>query len=157
MNTITIELCAEDRERIDRLTLAIEAMAGRAKKTEGESRQTVTAEADPDQLTVDPEQTKPQAGQEAAGAAEGERPTENTPEPQEAAEAAQEPTAEPPKPSVTKEQIQKKALELSTVQNGAKKEKMREIINAYAKKVSDLPADKWGEVWAKLIELEKEG
>ena len=62
--------------------------------------------------------------------------------------------AEEPKPAITLEQIQQKVLQLATANGGTKKAKAREIVNAYARKVSDLPQDKWAEVWDKLTELE---
>ena len=58
------------------------------------------------------------------------------------------------KPAITLEQIQQKVLQLATANGGTKKAKAREIVNAYARKVSDLPQDKWGEVWDKLTKLE---
>jgi hypothetical protein len=57
---------------------------------------------------------------------------------------------------VTREQIQQKVVQLSVAANGAKKAKVREVVNLYAKNVSTIPEDKFAEVWEKLTALEKE-
>lgn len=145
MNTITIELCAEDRARLDRLTAALEARASapitapakaqpKATPTEAPSKPTEKAEAPAPQVT--PTQTE-------------------EPKKEEPAAPWEEPTAAP---SVTLEQIQQKVMQLATMAGGTKKPKAREIINAYGTKVSDLKdhPDKWDEVWQKLTALEQE-
>lgn len=58
------------------------------------------------------------------------------------------------KPAVNIEQIQQKVVQLAAANNGAKKAKVREIVNTYARKVSDIPEAKWSEVWDKLTALE---
>jgi predicted DNA-binding protein len=145
-NTITIELCAEDRARLDRLAAALE---------------TRTTPADPIQEQL--------AAVIANASTPTECPTEATEEPkaeaaptiqpeEEAPTEAEETTpAEAPKPTVTLEQIQQKVVQLAAGFGGSKKAKVREIINAYAKKVTDLPEDKWAEVWAQLTAMESEG
>lgn len=154
-NTITIELCAEDRARLDKLTAALEAhlppvinfSAPTAKTTEGkqladklekvtEAAETATEDAEPAEAT--------------------------TPLPWEPAETPAQPTEQPApvkeaKPSVTKEQIQQKVIQLAAGFGGTKKAAVREIVNAYAAKVTDIPEDKWTEVWEKLTALESEG
>lgn len=59
-------------------------------------------------------------------------------------------------PSVTLEQIQQKVVKLCACANGSKKAQVKEIINTYGRKVSDLQdqPDKWPEVWDKLTALE---
>ena len=57
---------------------------------------------------------------------------------------------------VSREQIQQKVVQLSVAANGAKKAKVREVVNLYAKNVSGIPEDKFGEVWGKLTALETE-
>lgn len=47
--------------------------------------------------------------------------------------------------------IQKKVVDLSTA---GKKDAVKEVIQSFAAKVSAIPEDKFGEVWAKLIALE---
>ena len=49
------------------------------------------------------------------------------------------------------EEVQAKVVALSAA---GKKDAVRAIVKSYAEKVSDIPADKRGEVWVKLCELE---
>lgn len=106
--TMTIELCAEDRARLDNILAAL-------------------------------------AGGHTCKCAE-------TPAP--AAEAA--PVAETEAPAETKyvpsfEELQKKVLDLIAA---GKKPEVREIIKAYAVKVSDIPENKLAEAWERLTALE---
>jgi hypothetical protein len=153
-NTITIELCAEDRARLDRLTAALEGkrcdncVASALKWSEqlqrGEetpAQETTEAECPAENTTEAAEATTPPVTQP-----EEEKPTE-----------AEDVAVEPAKPTVTLAQIQQKVVQLAAGFNGSKKAAVREIVNAYAKKVSDLPEDKWTEVWDKLTALESEG
>ena len=80
----------------------------------------------------------------------------SAPEPEAKAEPA--PEAEPAtapqeaaQQTVTKADTQKKVVELSAA---GKKDAVREIVQRYAKKVSDIPEDKLAEVWAQLTALE---
>ena len=169
-NTITSELCAEDRARLDKLTAALEKAAGGApvflgvdlaKKEEGENycRDDVQITQ---QLTIDPEALKPTeptgAPKNATGEAETSAPPV-TPAKEETPTAKEDAPAEPAKPTVTLEQIQQKVVQLAAGNGGAKKAQVRTIINAYGAKVSDLKdqPDKWDEVWGKLTALESEG
>lgn len=116
MNTITIELCAEDRARIDRVIAALEAVPAEPLGT-------------PEKVeTVQPENVPAQE--------------EETPTP-----AVEEPAA----PSVTKTDVQRKVVELSAA---GKKAEVRDIVKAYAVKVTDIPDDKVAEVWQRLVALE---
>ena len=113
MNIITIQLCAEDRERLDRLKEALE------------NRITQAAPSVPtESVTVESESSV---------------------------------SVKEDKPVVTLEQIHQKVVLIAAGFGGTKKVAVRELINAYAKKVSDLPEDKWQEVWDKLTALESEG
>lgn len=134
MNTITIELCAEDRARLDRLTAALEARTS-APNTEA------------------PAKAQPKATPTEAPSKPAEQPEE--PKKEEPAAPWEEPTAAP---TVTLEQIQQKVVMLATMAGGTKKVKVREIISAYGAKVSDLKdhPDKWQEVWDRLTALEQE-
>ena len=80
-------------------------------------------------------------------------------QPKQEAAAAAEP-AQPDKAEdetkVSRELIQQKVVQLSVAANGSKKAKVREIVNLYAKNVSGIPEDKFGEVWIQLADLEKE-
>lgn len=137
MNNITIELCAEDRARLDRLAEALEKYPHKCENCAKTVAEGVTAFV-AKEVSAPSEEPK----------SEPQEPTKEEP-----------PATNPddgPEPSVTLEQIQQKVIELAAGNNGAKKAKVREIINAYAQKVSDLPVDKWEEVWAKLTALESE-
>ena len=137
-NLITIELCAEDRARLDRLAAALEQ---RATHTEG--------------ITLDPIQQRLSATIEAAEkstVAEEETLTPTTITPVE--EAPTEEKNEPLEPVITKDQIQQKVIQLCA--KADKKAKAREIVNSYAPNISGIPEDKLGEVWSKLTALESE-
>lgn len=144
MNKITIELCAEDRARLDRLTEALEATAQNQPRTlyalDLGTAPEEGIEIEPQELeTVEPTNTQPEPETPTAAEIENDTPPEQD---------------EPAEPAVTLEQIQQKVVQLAAGNGGEKKQAVREIINAYAKKVSDLPEDKWGEVWKKLTALE---
>lgn len=157
-NTITIELCAEDRARLDRLAAALEGKAcdkcvasaltwsEQQRGQEAPAQETTEAESPAENTT------------EATGATEAATPPVTQPEEEKPTEA-EDVAVEPAKPTVTLEQIQQKVVQLAAGFNGSKKAKVREIINAYGTKVSDLKdqPDKWTEVWGKLTALESEG
>jgi hypothetical protein len=165
---ITHELCAEDRARLDRLTAAIEAL-----QPTTITLAPVTPKDDPEQQTIDLDAVQQKLAETMAKASTHASTPKNTVEEAEPSTQATTPseeekpteeeitqaeeTVEPAKPTVTLEQIQQKVVQLAAGGNGAKKAKVREIVNAYAKKVSDLPEDKWTEVWDKLTALESEG
>lgn len=165
-NTITIELCAEDRARLDRLTEALEAL--QLPKAEV-LLDTDAPKPAPEQVTVDDVQkklaetlAKTNDPAEAPKNATGEAEAATLPTDHPAAEELpwqEDAPAEPVKPTVTLEQIQQKVVQLAAGNGGAKKAKVREIINAYGAKVSDLKdqPEKWTEVWDKLTALESEG
>lgn len=150
MNNITIELCAEDRARLDRLADLIEkqlpptvvfnesVLAAPPKACPTEPQEEPKAEAEeisaPD-ITVEPEPAPV---------------PEITPEKEEPAKV---------EPSVTLDQIQQKVVQLAAGFGGTKKPQVRAIISAYGSKVSDLKdqPEKWTEVWEKLVALESEG
>lgn len=151
MNNINIthELCAEDRARIDRLTAALEALntpivnIATAPIEQDDIQQklaeTLANTSDPAEAPKNATETT-EASTPPVAQPQEEKPTEES-------DAQQE---EPQKPTVTLAQIQQKVVELCAAQGGAKKAEVRAAVNAYAKKVSDLPEDKWIEVWNKL-------
>jgi hypothetical protein len=160
MNNITIELCKEDRARLDRLAKALEKL-----------QPVETAEVFIDDNFITKAQAflkEEQEDQKLAVTLELE-PVEAPTEPQEATEAnaeeitpqadetaTEEPTAKEV-PEVTLEQIQQKVVQLAACDGGKKKAQVREIINTYGTKVSDLKdmPEKWNEVWDKLTALEQ--
>lgn len=143
-NTITIELCAEDRTRLDKI---LEALTSRnCQDCANSVAKYVAAEvshAAEEHPVVDPF---------PAPAPEPEAPT--TPEPVEAPttpEPVEEPEAEEAAPTVSQSDVQKLVVELSAA---GKKDQVREIVTKYAARVSAIPEDKLAEVWNKLNELE---
>lgn len=173
MNKITIELCPEDRARLDKiyeaLTRDCKDCVSSALKAVQNLATTLGAPAEPTKAE-EADHLKQLKKLVEAAEATAETPATDATEPQEATKeetpthidptdtAAPFETVEAPAPSVTLEQIQQKVVQLAAL-GGAKKAKVREIISAYGSKVSDLKdhADKWGEVWAKLTAVESEG
>ena len=160
-NTITIELCAEDRARLDRLAEALERKTcdkcvSSALEVLG---QRPAAETDPIQQKLADTLAKAETPTEAPKNAAGEVKAETAPTDHPVDEELpwkEDTQPEGVKPTVTLEQIQRKVTLLAAADAGKKKARVREIVNAYAKKVSLLPEDKWTEVWDKLTALEKE-
>lgn len=129
MNHITIELCQEDRARLDAILAALQSCG---------TPYAATLESTTEEAPVE-------VAQELQDEPVAEPDAEPTPE-------AEQPTvAEPAAPAVSLSDIQKKVVDLSVA---GKKDQVREIIKAYATKVSAIPADKVGEVWQKLTALE---
>lgn len=132
MNNITIELCAEDRARLDGIgKLLADLINANLVNT----------------LAQNPVTTP----KNDAGEAKAETPATTQPNEEKPTEAKESPADEP---KITLAEIQQKVVQLCAGFEGTKKAAVREIINAYAKKVSDLPEDKWAEVWDKLTALE---
>ena len=131
MNTITIELCAEDRARLDSLLAKLDRCIGEfIPSREGHTDYGYKANG-VEYATQD----------EAA-----EAKLEEIPEPY------TEPTPfEEPAPTVTVSDVQQKVVALSAA---GKKAEVRDIIHAYAVKVSGIPEDKLAEVLEKLNALE---
>jgi hypothetical protein len=154
MNRITIELCAEDRARLDRLTAALEKAA--------DTYAPVMLET-PEQLRIPDELLQPKPIEEPKNepqeSIEAETPA-TTPTEEEKPEEVKDAAPEEAKtePAVNLAQIQQKVVQLCAGYEGKKKPAVRAIINTYGSKVSDLKEqpDKWNEVWDKLTALEKE-
>lgn len=151
---ITVELCSEDRATLDNILQALIALVRPRKVAHTieeleqqlkEARGEVEPQIDP--LAKQLRDAIAGAAKNATEAAKPETPTNTPTQPETPTEAT---------PFVTLEDIQQKVMQLATVNGGAKKDRVRGIVNAYAQKVSDIPADKWPEVWAKLNALEKE-
>lgn len=141
MNTITIELCAEDRARIERLTKAIENSTPHCDKC-------VKTLAD-----VMKDTSPITASEIDQNATEATTPDTILPETENATEAKTEapvPTDDD-LPFVTREALRRKAIELI---NAGKREEVKDIVNDYAEKLSGIPEDKLPEVYARLTELE---
>ena len=153
---ITVELCSEDRARLDNILQALIALVKPQKVAHSyeELEQQLKEAREARGEVVEPDPLQQMLKDAIAGTpasvideAKPETTTTTPTEPETPTEA---------QPFVTLEDIQQKVMQLATVNGGAKKDKVRGIINNYAKKVSDIPADKWPEVWEKLNALEKE-
>lgn len=136
-NTITIELCAEDRARLDHINVNLTELIMRVMGNQAPDMGEVLQKAAP-------ELAEKLAAQHPVADPFKELPkAEPVPFEQEA------PKQEAPQYKL--EDIQQKVVALSA---SGKKAEVREIVKSYAEKVSAIPADKFGEVMAKLIGLE---
>ena len=133
--TITIELCAEDRARLDHinvnLTELILLVMGSQKIDMGEVLR--------------------RAAPELAGKLAEQHPVTEPFEELPKAEPVPFEQPMPETPQYKPEDIQQKVVALSA---SGKKAEVREIVKSYAEKVSAIPADKFGEVMARLAGLE---
>ena len=137
MNHISIELCAEDRARLDTIISLLSAQVEiemKVPKTTGKTAQEAPKEESRATTQAEPKAT-PVAEIKPQGVKE---------------EAPAEPKAETA-PHVSLEQLQGLVVKLAT--NG-KKVEARELVFAYAKSVTDVPAEKRAELYAKLQKLE---
>jgi hypothetical protein len=132
--TVTVELCAEDRARLDKIFEALTTNVAGYVVSQAEKYYTEKQTAVAAPVTTE--------------AVEETQPTVDTTEPEKPAEAQETAKEEP---SVSKADIQRKVVELSSA---GKKAEVRDIVKAYADKVSTIPEDKLSEVWAKLTALE---
>ena len=130
MNTITIELCAEDRARLDSLLAKLDRCIGEFIPS-GDGHTDYGYKA----------QGVEYATQDEAAEAK----LEEIPEPY------SEPCPSETAPAATRADVQQKVVALSAA---GKKEKVRAVVNAYAAKVSGIPEDKLAEVLEKLNALE---
>jgi hypothetical protein len=133
-NKITIELCEEDRKRLDSLFLIVAEVVAEL-KSRGvpvchELETVATQEA--------PEQPAPV----------NEHPADEV-----SPHGEPEPVAEPEQPKYTKADILAKVQKLAGP-NNPKREQAKAIVKSYGAKVSDIPEDKYAEVMEKLTELE---
>jgi hypothetical protein len=138
MNNISIELCAEDRARLDNVIGLLSALVETAVKVPKTAPKST--------------QEEPKAESRATTQAEQEEAPAVEIEPQEApkAEAPAEPTPQPV-PDVSLEELQGLVVRLAT---SGKKLEARDIVFEYAKSVTAVPVEKRGELYAKLQKLE---
>lgn len=140
-NHITIELCAEDRARLDRLAEALEKSC---KVT------TVEQKEDPVQKAL------ADALDKASKATESHADTTEEQTPTITPTADEKPTREEPEPTapiqtVTRAELGTKVREMMTK---GFKEQTKEIVKSYAPTVPAVPEDKVAECYAKLVALE---
>ena len=149
MNHITIELCAEDRARLDRLAAAMECRSCDNCVTTvlDYMKKFVSTETQPAECAAN-EEASEEAPNNTPAAVEDtppittplteENPTEETP-------------VAPPTPTVDRAALRAKVIELSAK---GLKEQTRDIVRSYAQTVTAVPDDKVAECYAKLMVLE---
>lgn len=143
-NCIEFRLCDEDRARLDKI---IEGLSyhhnckGCVETAVGMTKDLAEAAA-----AVQATQEAPKAEPKAE-----EHPADAVPP-----HGAPEPVAEPEKPKHTKADVL--AIVQRLIKPGSnKREAAKDIVNDYAKKISDIPADKIDEAMERLTKLEQEG
>jgi hypothetical protein len=156
-NTITIELCSEDRARLDRLAEALErktcdkcvATAMEFAKLRIEPK----PETDPVQQALAETLARATETVEAPKNApeEAEPSTQTTTPPEEEKPTGEEPTPAPTTKAVDRAELRAKVIELSAK---GLKEQTKDIVRAYAQTVTAVPEDKVAECYAKLVALE---
>ena len=165
-NRIVIELCQEDRERLDKLTAALErkacdactnqALAWAEQVMRGELVATIKPnEVDDVQKALaetlakatDPVEAPKNATEEA------EVSTPTTAPQEEEKPTVEEPATAPTAPTVTRAELKAKVIQLCA-KSQQMKEQTRDIVRAYAQTVTDVPEDKITECYEKLVALE---
>ena len=157
-NTITIELCTEDRARLDRLANALEAL----QPPTIHCSMPIPEKPDPDQLTIDDVQQ--QLAETLARANEAVEAPKNATEETETStptttpiteeEPKSEEIAQPePTKKVTHADLKAKVIELSA-KDLKLKAQARDIVRSYAPMVKDIPEDKLTECYERLEALE---
>ena len=140
-NFITIELCAEDRARLDRLIAAFEyKTCDKCVKDAIEYTAKVQQEATAQK--ADATEALKNAPQEA----EASPHTTNIPNEENDTKAA-------PAPVVTHDELMAKVIELSA-KDVSLKAQVRDIVLSYAPRVKAVPEDKLSECYDRLIALE---
>ena len=135
MNTITIELCAEDRARLDGI---LEALKGYA--LPADTIDTIKAMEAPTPV----EAPKPAEPVQLKLVTE-EKPVED---------AAPWEGPEEPAPKYTADDVRAKVQKLASPTMG-KRDAVKKIVEEYAPSVRLIPEDKYSEVMAKLTALEE--
>lgn len=134
MNHITIELCTEDRARLDKIIEALEKSRPHCENC---------VQLVNDLCHIEKSAETPQAPTEDA------TPKQTQPEAKKPTEPKNENVS--PAPEVSEEDIRSKYMSLAAT---PKKKEAATLIKLYANKISDIPADKRAEVLEKLNALE---
>lgn len=135
-NVISIEFSTEDRARLDKLQATLEAI-GESIGAKALFVELGTGGDESAEAATAP-QSKPEAPTPTTNQAEAKSPEKEATAPQSA-------------PSVKLADIQSLVVSLSAK---GKKAEVRDIVKAYADRVTALPEDKWPEVYKKLKALE---
>lgn len=156
-NTITIELCTEDRARVDRLIAALERKACDKCVSDVVNvlnvNQQHPAEPDPVQKALAETLDKATKAQESPENSPGEAEAPTLPTTPEAEEKPKAKENAQPATEKTVDQKDIRALYVKLSASGKKKE-AQAIILPYATAITAIPDDKCSEVYEKLIALE---
>ena len=129
-NHITIELCKEDRQRLDEVIGFLGLIVGQKYST-------------------------PESAREAINKGIIQMPVNEHPVDDVSPHADPEPAAEPEQVNYTKDDVQALVMKLAAPGAG-KKETVKAIVNEYAPRISGIPEDKVNEVMARLLKLAEE-
>ena len=160
-NTIVIELCAEDRARLDRLAEAMERKA--CDKCVETAMEFAKLRMDPKpEQKAEPDEIQQKLAETLAKASDPvEAPKNDTEEAEDSTQATapqeeEKPTVEEPATAPTAPTVDRAELKAKVIQLCAKglKEQTRDIVRAYAQTVTDVPEDKIAECYTKLVALE---
>lgn len=150
MNKIIIELSPLDQARLDKLTAALEEMNA---LIEGTGTTTPASRAMQRLTGSDTTEPEPAPAAKKPAAKKAAEPAEQVKEPEpEPAKAAE---SEVPAITYKLADVQQAVVNLCSPEKGLKAQ-VRTIVKQYADKVTNIPEDKFAEVMAKLIELEKD-
>ena len=149
---LTVELCPADRARLDKI---IDLLEVRASQTQFAFEQDYDKPSDELnamlQKAINPEPVEaPKNAQEETKATDHPM-LDPFPETPTVKEEPCEAPAKEAKPAVTMEMLRSKAITLAAA---GKKDQVRDVVHPYAPKVTELPEDKWAEVYEKLTALE---
>lgn len=141
-NTINliVELGPESQAKLDKILAALEGIGHHNCASCADSEPKVMAEE-----PKAPEQAVEKPAQEISQPVEEDTPAVDP-----------EPAEEPKTPEYTKNDVLALVQKLAAP-NNPKREAAKAIVKSYGTKVSDIPADKYGEVMEKLAKLVKEG
>ena len=159
MNTITIELCAEDRARLDNIAELLgatgrigDALVNLSDVLNQGARDTLTARC-LDAVADGIRKMDAREPQDATTAPEPEAPKNDTPAPVEPAQETPAPAAEPVKVPTT-EELQAIVQELAAP-GSPKRAAVRDLVRSYAERVSLIHEDTRSEALQRLQELKE--
>lgn len=167
-NNITIELCAEDRARLDRLAVALEAMQSWNNRNCQACVEKVIEVAKTGLKPVAPEEPRDELQErlantikEAAEFVGADRTTtsaepQESPAPTDTPKTEEKPTDEEKTDPTTAKKVDHAELRAKVIELSAKglKDQTRDIVRSYAATVKEVPEDKLSECYEKLVALE---
>ena len=157
MNTITIELCAEDRARLDAILDALKGF--KAPSCDGCIKSALEyVDAAVQEAKKQPQEAPKDKGQQEieerlkAAMAKASEPAPVKPAPEDAPRHDDTVAKTPePAPDVSISELQGLVIQLA---KSGKKAEARDIVKAYAERLTEIPPEKYGEVFVKLKALE---